>query len=776
MNGEFRVGDWLVQRDLNRLSKGEKSVQVEPKVMEVLVFLAGQPGEVLSRQSILKAVWPDTYVSDEVLTYSIFELRHAFEDDAKHPQIIQTIPRRGYRLIAPVTPSSHAFEPQEFQTLPAQPSKDPVVQPPSAPIPRAPRLPIVPLRLNRAVYIVAAGATALLAFLLLWYHPWSSALEPTDFILLTDFVNTTGDPVFDGTLKHALAMHLGQSPFLNIFPEERARETLPYMERQADATIDRETGREICIRRGIKALLVGSIDPLGKVYVISLEVLNGQTGDVIAREQLEVESKEGILRSLGTVATNLRRRLGETMKSVENFDVPLEQATTASLEAFKAYSTGRKHLISGQMTDAIPHYRRALEFDPNFASVYDDLAWCYDALAQHERAAECATKAFALRDRVSEYERLSISSIYYTMATGELDKAIETLEMMRTIYPRSAPVHNTLGGRYMVAGETERAMESFREAIRLTRHPNAYSGLASACIRLNRFQEAKGVIVEARSQGIDNRNLHLQLYTIAFLQGDPAAMIEQVRWASGKQDEAFILGLQANAAAVSGQLEKAREYFRQAIETARRHELMDAAAEFTAEAGRWEAFFGNTKEACDLAANALNGSRNWRVLLRAAMTLAKCGRPDEAQLLAEEMAGRFPTNTYMQNVSLPVVRAFIELTRSNPAEVLSLVEARRGNSSRVSLWPAYLAGEAYLRRGSGPEARVEFQDVLDHRGVEPLSPVIPLAKLGLARALAASGEKERGRKAYQDFFASWTNADQDAPLFRLALSEYAGLK
>jgi len=752
MNGEFRIGGWRVERDLNKISRDEKSVQLEPKVMDVLIFLALHPGEVQSRQEILRALWPDTFVSDEVLTYCISELRHALEDDAKKPQIIQTIPRRGYRLIAPVV-SLEQREPPHSPPLP-----------PMQPVPHK----------ARWLYLASFTAVAILAVVLVWYHPWSSALEPTDFILLTDFVNTTGDPVFDGTLKHALAIHLGQSPFLNIFPEERARETLPYMERRQDEPLTREIGREICVRRGIRAMLVGSIASFGRIYVISLEVLNGQSGDVIAREQLEVASKEEIVRSLGTVATGLRRRLGESMKSVEKFDVPLEQATTASLEAFKAYSTGRRYLISGRMAEALPYYRRAIELDPKFASAYDDLAWGHEALAQRDLAAESAARAYELRDRVSEYERLSITSIYYTMTTGEVYKAIETLEVMKAIYPRSAPVHNTLGSRYLAIGEFEKAMECFREAIRLTCHPNAYGGLASTYLRLNRLQEAKDVIAEARSRGIDNRDLRSMLYTIAFVQGNPAAMIEQVRWASGKPDEVFMLGQQANAAAVSGQMGQARDFFRQAIEAARRHGLKNAGAELTAQAGLWEAFLGNNREAYQQAEEALAANRGWRILVRAAIILARCGRVDEAEALAEEIGRQAATATLIQTVSLPVVRGFIELARDNPNQALQAVSPHSDKSPRLSPWPAYIAGEAYLRLGSTSEARAQFQKILDNKGFDVFSPSQPLARIGIARALPASGDK--GRKAYQDFFAFWINADQDIPLFRRALTEYASLK
>jgi tetratricopeptide (TPR) repeat protein len=293
---------------------------------------------------------------------------------------------------------------------------------------------------------------------------------------------------------------------------------------------------------------------------------------------------------------------------------------------------------------------------------------------------------------------------------------------------------------------------------------------------MNRYQEAKELIAEARDHGIDNRDLRLALYTVAFIQGNPAGMIEQVRWASGKPDETFMLAQQAGAAAVLGQMSAARGFYRQAFEAARRHELKSAAAELAAEAGRWEAFFGNNAEACNHVENALSANRGWRVLIRCAMILAKCGRIGEAQALLDEISQQKRLPTAIQTVSLPTARAFVELSGGNAEQALKMVEIRSNRLSRGNLWPTYVAGEAYLRLRSAAEARVEFQKILDHRGLDPLSPLQPLAKVGLARAIAASGDKEKGRKAYQDFFASWVNGDQDIPLLRRALSEYASLK
>ncbi len=750
MNGTFRIADWLVERNLNRLSRDGRSVQVEPKAMEVLVHLAEHPGEVLSRASIVKAVWSETHVCDEVLTYCIFELRKALEDNAKHPRIIETIPRRGYRLIAPVSKpaETHASVP-EARPLFHRYAK------------------------RRFLGAAAAAGAALLSVLLLWYQPWSPALGESDFILLTDFENSTGDAVFDGTLKHALAMHLSQTPFFNVFPEEWVRETLRYMGRSPDEHVSLQLGREICERRGIKAMLGGSIANLGRSFVISLEAINSQTGDVIAREQVQAGSQELVLRELGKAATSLRQKLGESINSIERFDVPLEQATTRSLAAFKAYSMGRRNLISGLMAEAIPHYERALESDPNFASAYDDLAWCYFAMSERQKAAASARRAYALRDRVSEYERLSISSIYYTMATGETGKAVETLEMMRTIYPRSAPVHNTLGELYLQTGQLEKAEPAFREAIRLTRHPNAYGGLADTCFRLNRPKEAKDVIAEARQQGIDNRELRRLLYLIAFSEGDRATMVQQAQWALGKQEEAFMLALQGNAAAYAGRLEEAREFFRQATSIAQRRDLKNAAADFAAGAAIWEACSGNCDRALEYVSSSLSSGADPRNVLRSALILSLCGKPDQAEALVDRIDAEYVTDTALQQVSLPVVRAAIALDRGEPFAALKALGMVSQKTAPTALWPRYMAAEAHRHLGSHTEARAEYHYILRHRCMEPLSPLCALARLGLARSEAASGDNEGSGRTYQELFAHWNHADPDIPIFRQAIAEYS---
>jgi tetratricopeptide (TPR) repeat protein len=359
------------------------------------------------------------------------------------------------------------------------------------------------------------------------------------------------------------------------------------------------------------------------------------------------------------------------------------------------------------------------------------------------------------------------------MATGETGKAVDTLEMMRTIYPRSAPVHNTLGELYVQTGQLEKAEPSFREAIRLTRHPNAYGGLAWTCFRLNRPKEAKDVIAEARQQGVDNRDLRHLLYLIAFGEGDRATMVQQAQWARGKQEEAFMLALQGNAAAYAGRLEEAREFFRQAVSTAQRRDLKNAAADFTADAARWEACSGNCDRALEYVSSPISSGADSRIMLRSALTLALCDKSDEAEALVDRVDAEYATHTALQQVSLPVVRAAIALSRGEPSAALKALGMTSQKAAGTALWPRYLAAEACRRLGSHAKARAEYKYVLKHRCLEALSPLCTLARLGLARSEAASGDNAGSGKTYQELFAHWNHADPDIPIFRQAIAEYS---
>jgi len=629
---------------------------------------------------------------------------------------------------------------------------------------------------NSAVVALAVLVIAVAASIFFYYHR-ASALTEKDTIVLADFVNTTGDAVFDGTLKQGLAVQLAQSPFLNIFPDARVRQTLRLMGRSPDDRVTKEMAREICQRQGLKAFLAGSISNLGSSYVIALEAVNGQSGDVIASAQEEAGSKEQVLKALGSAASKLREQLGESLSSIQKFDAPLEEATTSSLEALKAYSLGNEQSIGGKWLQAIPFYKRAVELDPNFALAYIGLAIQYGNSNQPGLGAENAAKAFALKDRVSEYEKLRISSFYYSQVTGEIDKAIEVQELMKRTYPRDHRGPGNLSDRYLRIGQFERAVGEAREALRL--NPNAvawHANLGEAFLRLSRFAESREVFEQALQQKIDATDFHTRLYQIAFVSGDGAAMKQQFDWASGKPDEYVALDWQTQTAAFAGQYKRAQDFSRRSIDLAVRSDAKEVAAQYAAEEALRSAVFGHCQQTKADTAQALTLERNTVSLTRSALALGLCGEVGQVQPLIDELAKRFPKDTLINSLWLPGIRAAIEINRNNPAQAVQLLEATRRYEAAAEFWPMYVRGQAYLRQRAGTEAAGEFQKILDHRGQAPLSALYPLAQVGLARAAAFANDTAKSRKAYQDFLALWKDADPDIPILQEVNRDYEKLK
>jgi eukaryotic-like serine/threonine-protein kinase len=621
-----------------------------------------------------------------------------------------------------------------------------------------------------AALVIAAAAT----FFFLRRAP---ALTEKDTILIADFVNTTGDAVFDGTLKQALAVQLEQSPFLNIFSDQQVREALRFMGRSPDDRVTKDVAREICERQGLKAMLAGSIASLGSHYVVTLEALNAQTGAAIAREQSEADAKEQVLVSLGKAATKLREKLGESLGSIQKFDTPIEQATTSSLEALKAFSLAREQNVRGKFFDALASFKRATELDPNFASAYSALAANYSNTGQRELAQQAAQKAFELRDRASERERLSITSSYYTFVTGEIDKNIETLEQLKQIYPRFYVTHNNLGLRYAEIGRYEKAIEEYREAIRI--NPNlaiSYGNMASAFVRLNRFDEAKEMLEHALALNPDASAFRRLLYLVAFIQGDHAAMQQQVDWGNAKPDEYAHLVWQAGTAAFQGQLRQAEDINRRAVQVVLRRNLKEGAANLSTGEVLWSALSGNCQQVKQQVSDGLAIMRSGDSLWNAAIASAFCGDLSQAQALADEYTKRFPKDTLINAIWLPMIRAVIELRRGNPAQAVQLLESATAYGGVGGFGPEYIRGQAYLSQRAGAEAAAEFQKILDHRGWSANSFLYPLAHLGLARAAALTGDTAKARTAYQDFFGLWKDADADLPILQQARQEYQALR
>jgi len=631
-------------------------------------------------------------------------------------------------------------------------------------------------RHKRGTLIILAALVVAATALFFYFHR-QPVLTDKDTILLADFVNTTGDAVFDGTLKQALAVYLGQSPFLNIFSDARVRETLRYMGRPPDERVTREIAHEICQRRGLKALLAGSVSNLGRHYVMTLEAIEAQTGDVISRQQVEAENKEQVLRVLGQAATKLREEIGESLSSIQKYDAPLQQATTSSLEALKAWSLAREQNDKGNYQEAVKYAKRAVELDPNFASAYTSLAVNYNNLGQSELAAQFAQKAFELRERTSELEKFAISHQYYLIATGEVEKAIEVLELAKQTYPRSYTAHNNLGSRYRSIGQNEKAIAEYREAIRLNPNTaNPYLGLGTSLRQLNRIAEAKEIDEQVVQQKLDNIFFHADLYAIALINGDEAGMQRQLDWASARPGEYAHLIWQAETAAFAGQWRQAREFSSRAFLLAQGRNLKENAATIATAQALTDALLGKCQPAQEDAAKGLAASHAGSSLWNGAAALALCGELGQAQSLGEEYAGRFPKDTLVQAIWLPAIRAAIETRRHNPAQAIQGLQAASRYGSGGNSWPEYFRGQAYLAQRSGREAAAEFQKMLDHRGLTPTGALWPLAHLGLARAAALTGETATSRKAYQDLLALWKDADPDLPVLVEAKKEYGQVK
>jgi tetratricopeptide (TPR) repeat protein len=619
-----------------------------------------------------------------------------------------------------------------------------------------------------AVFVVIVATT----YFLFFNH--SSALTERDTILLADFVNTTGDATFDGsTLKQALAVQLRQTPFLNLFPEESVHETLRYMGRSENERITRQIGREICQRRGLKAQLVGTISSLGRNYVITLEAVNGLTGETIASQQVEAEGKEQVLKSLGQAALDLRKQLGESLSTLQKYNAPIEQATTSSLEALNVYSKGLEQIYRGDYKQALPLFNRAVELDPNFAGAYVWLSWTYSNFGDLAKTADSAAKAYALRDRVTELEKLHIDEIYHLFTTGDFEKQKEADELIKRLYPSDSLAPASLGFGYIRIGHLEPALAEFREAIRLNPNESHYYGnISIILIRLNRFDEARETIKLAQGRSLDLPIYRLALYRISFVQGNAAEAQQQLELIRKVDGEGAALNVEARSAIFSGRWQKAQELYHRIAA------LSGKSSSYGTIAG---ALLGFCQPGSDDIKQALAISQiNSPVQIMYVPVLANgslCGDAGEAQKLADEQKRRYPNSTLVKVYSEPITRAAIALQRDRADEAIEFLNAAlpyEGGSA--AFWPNYLRGQAYLRLRHGTRANAEFQKILDHRGWDPASPMYPLAYLGLARAALLDGDVTKARSAYQDFFAVWKDADPDIPILIEAKKEYEKLR
>jgi serine/threonine protein kinase/tetratricopeptide (TPR) repeat protein len=629
-------------------------------------------------------------------------------------------------------------------------------------------------------------ATVIASVTFLLHSRKAHALSETDTVVLADFANSTGNPVFDDTLKQALAVALRQSPFLNVLSDEKVAATLKLMTRSPNTPLTPNIAREVCQRAGSKAYIAGSIANIGNEYVLGLKAVNCQSGDMLALKQAQANGKERVLDTLGRAAAQLRGELGESLASVQRFDTPLDQATTSSFEALRSYSLAHKVWNQNGEVQAIPFFNQAIELDPDFAMAYFRLGEVYGNLDERSKSSEYLNKAFQLRDRVTEPEKYNISTLYYLNVTGEIEKANQVNKLWAQSYPRDFEAHVNLGYEYSVFGQYEKAIAETREGVRLNPDSSTgYANLIQGYAFLNQLDEAEVTYQEAIKRNLNAGELHAGMYGVAFLKRDMKEMERQANWTADEPGVAdILLSYQSDTEAFFGRLRKAREFSKRAVESARRNGQKETAAAWEMNETLREAEFGNAARAHEQSISALTMGSTREAQILAALAFARAGDSARAERLADEMQRQFPLDTVIVNYWLPTVRAAIEINRNNPSSAIEFLKVAApyelglvaNFEFGVLLYPAYVRGQAYLLLHRGAEAATEFQKFLDRPNMLANNPLYVLAHLGLARAYALQGQTDNSRAAYQNFFTMWKDADPDIPILQQAKAEYARLQ
>ena len=753
----LRFGTFDVDVRSGELRKRGVRIKLQEQPFHVLTVLLQRPGEVVTREELRNQNWPaDTFVDfDNSLNTAINKLREALGDSADDPRFIETLPRRGYRFIAPVTGADGT-------------GRGTAAGVGAAALPRRRKIVVAV-----AVVALAVGITGGL----LWRARQARRLTEKDTIVLGDFANSTGDAVFDGTLREGLSVELEQSPFLSLVSEEGIHQTLRMMGQPTNVRLTPQIAREVCQRTNSTAALDGSIALIGTRYNLILKAVNCVNGELLASTEAQASDKSHVLDALGKAASEMRRKLGESLNTAQKFNTPLQQATTPSLEALQAYNLG---LNTDDDAAAFAFFQRATQLDPNFAMAYWALS---GATPDSALSAESARKAFELRAGLSEREKLHIEADYYWNGTGDLVKARRSAEVGAETYPRDPDFHLSLRMYTVALGQYEASLKESLEMLRLY-PPNSlnYKVLALAYLYLNRVEEAETTCKEAHAKGLDSR-FALVHYGIAFYRGDTSEAARQAARAAGNAaDEEMLLALEADTAAYFGHLEKAREFSRQATDSAGRGGEKERAATYHAASVLREALLGNADKAGQQAILA-KGRRSGRdVDYGLALAMAYAGKAGQAQTLVDNLGKRFPEDTVVQFNYLPTLRAKLELLHAKPQEALVILGAASPYELGLpafdyynwpNLYPVYVRGEAYLAAHQGKEAAREFQKILDHRGIVLNEPIGALAHLQLGRAYAMQGDTVRSRTAYQDFLALWRDADPDIPVLKQAKAEYA---
>jgi DNA-binding winged helix-turn-helix (wHTH) protein/tetratricopeptide (TPR) repeat protein len=765
----YEFGPFRVDPDREVLLREGQQVPLTPKTFQILLVLVRHSKEVVTKDDLMQLVWPDTFVEEANLSRNIFMLRKALGETPQDHRYIVTVPGRGYRLAADV----QLVPDRELSIVAASHSK---IQ--------------VQVKetwkwrwLAVAVVLVFAVSAGVFRFFL----RRSPILTDKDTAVLADFINSTGDPVFDGTLRQGLSVNLEQSPYLSLIPDERVQQTLRLMGRPAEARLSPEVAREVCARTGSAAVLEGSIASLGNQYVLGLRAEDCRTGDILDEEQVQAARKEEVLQALDQVAVHFRTRVGESLASVQKHDMPLAEATTQSLAALKAYSRGWRLVYSNQPA-AIPFFSQAVEIDPQFAMAHAALGLMYGHTGESGLAAEHTAKAYALRERASENEKFFIGAYYEGRTTGNQEKAEQICQAWSRAYPRDVTPHAFLSGFiYAGLGKYERAVAEAQRVIEID--PDAdigYSNLAFNYVYLGRLGQAQETLRRAGDRKLEMPDFVVQRYDLAFLKSDDAAMALELALAqSDPEAEDWISHHEAFVLAYTGHVREARKLSLQAGELARQAGHRERAALFETGATLREAFIGNGPAARQRASVALEVVRDREVEYGNALALALAGNSSQAQTLADDLEKHYPEDTSVKFSYLPVLRATLALNHHQASKAIELLQGAtayelgtpRSNLQGFfgALYPVYVRGEAYLAAGQGAEAVAEFQKILDHRGIVVSDIIGALARLQIARAYAKVGDTTKAESAYRDFLTLWKDADPDIPIFKQAKTEYANL-
>ena len=789
----LHFGPFQVDVSRAELRKAGIPLKLHPQPFRVLLLLIERAGEPVSRDEIQRSLWGHNHFVDfdGGINFCVRQIRAALADDAESPTYIETLPRKGYRFIYPLS-ASYAREHDVIRISRPDPIPSPSLTTPqitvdsssslAAPVllPPVSPAPALPAKSNkRRIAIAVVCAVALFAAAAFFYLQRGPKLTEKDTVVLADFNNTTGDPVFDETLKQGLAAGLAQSPYLNLLSDPKIRQTLAFMGRPANSRLTPDIARELCLRSGSKLYRSGSIQTLGNQYVLGLRAISCQNGDLLAQQQVTANRKEEVLKALDSAATSLRKEVGESRASIEKFDKPIPQVTTTSLDALRAYSLGRESLLHNtDLSAAIPLFKEAVRLDSNFALAYAALANTYVKIGETDLALENTQKSYELRDRVSQRERYYIEA-EYEFTAGDLNKSLQIYQLLSATYPADPAPLDNMGAIYRVLGQPEKRLETNLAVLRLNpQSAGAANGVVNSYLTMNRLEDARAYARNALRNNLDSFALRQTLYQVAFLQNDQQGMDEQIAWSVGKQGiETQFLSDSADTEAYFGRDHKAKVLWQRAVDSALAADQQGSALTARMSMAIADAQAGNLAEARRELSSLSSLPLGYNAQLNLGRAWALAGDPARAENLARQSAQQYGEQFAINEIDVSVLRATIALARRDPQKSIELLRSSLPYElgSSYGLYTAYLRGQAFLQLDKGEEAAAEFQKILDHPGVVGNDTIGVLAHLQLARACSLQHDTSNARAAYQSFLTLWQNADPDLPILVHAKSESAAL-